>query len=431
MRRLILPALLAYGLIFWALIAFRGEILALIIPLVITMGAALFFGPEQPRLSASRMLSEDRVSEGREVRVICTVTNNGARLEDVWLEDRVPPGLELIEGDAALLTTLAPGHSVELAYTVRGGRGSYEFPGVYVRAVDHFGLVGVTSGVEAEGDGTLYILPRVQRLRAIAIRPRQTRVFAGSIPARVGGAGVEFFGVREYHPADPLRHINWHANARHPDALFSTEYQQERIADVGLILDARQRTNIHSAGRDLFEQGVLAAAALADEFLSGGNRVGLLLYGHSLDWTVPGYGKVQRERILRALSRAEPGDSQVFDRLRYLPTRFFPARSQLVLISPLVHDDLEFLVRLRGQGYELLIVSPNPISFELAGLPMTLAVHWGARIATIERALLFRRLRQAGVRLVDWDIDQPLDQAISASLARQPVWTHLLQGVGL
>ena len=36
------------------------------------------------------------------------------------------------------------------------------------------------------------------------------------------------------------------------------------------------------------------------------NRVGLLVYGRFLDWTFPGYGKVQRERILLGLRVDRP-----------------------------------------------------------------------------------------------------------------------------
>ena len=168
----------------------------------------------------------------------------------------------------------------------------------------------------------------------------------------------------------------------------------------------------------------MAAAALAEVFLNDGNRVGMLRYGLFLDWTTPGYGKIQRERILRALAKAEVGESQVFDRLEYLPTRFFPKKSQLVLISPLCADDPAFLVHLRGQGYELLAVSPDPVRFEYHSLTKSAEVDLARRVAAIERAILFRRLRHAGIRTVDWDIRQPLEYVVEAALARQPVWSR-------
>jgi len=238
---------------------------------------------------------------------------------------------------------------------------------------------------------------------------------------------VEFYGVREYQSGDPLRWINWRASARHYRALFTNEFEQERIADVGLILDARQRHDIRSKEGSLLEHAIQATASLAEIFLRDGNRVGLLIYGWFLDWTFPGYGKVQRERILRALSRARTGDSIVFETLDYLPVRFFPARSQIVVISPLCRDDLAILIRLKARGYEVLVVSPDPVSFEAKSLAPQPGVALATRIARLERTLLLRKLRRAGIRIVDWRVDKPLDQVIHASLGRGP---HMMRALG-
>jgi uncharacterized protein (DUF58 family) len=289
----------------------------------------------------------------------------------------------------------------------------------------------------------LTVLPEVSKPRRVPIRPPRTRAYAGPIPARQGGSGVEFFGVREYQMGDPLRWINWRVSARHPRSLFTNEFEQERVADVGLILDARQQTEVQSGGgrstlHSLLEHSVRATASLADTFLGEGNHVGLLVYGLWLDWTAPGYGKVQRERILNALARAVIGESTVFDSLDYIPTRFFPSGSQLVLISPLCADDLRMLVRLRMRGYELLVISPDPVTFEMQAALGTTAlgttalapkegsaareVALAARIASVERGLLLRQIKQAGIRVVDWDVTSPIDQAIHSSLGRMPYW---------
>lgn len=424
MRRLLLLALLVYGLTFGALFALDGRLLVLAIPLLLALGAGLLFGPEALDLTARRELDQERVSAGTPVTVRLTVTNHGGPLEDVLVEDAPPPGLEVVGGQTSLLTSLAPGESAELRYTVRSGRGRFALGPVRVGARDLGDVLRREAAVEPAGEAELHVLPDVLKVRRIDIRPRQTRVYAGTIPARTGGPGVEFFGVRGYAPADPLRHINWRASARHPGALYANEFQQERIADVGLILDARERTNVRREGRSLFEHGVRATAALAEAFLNDGNRVGLLLYGHLLDYTSPGYSRRQRERILRALARAETGDSQVFDDLNYLPTRFFPPKSQIVLVTPLTADDPASLISLRARGYEVLVISPDPVSFERRALPGTPQVEMAARIARLERALLFRRLRRAGIRIVDWDVDEPFERALAAQLAYQPAATR-------
>jgi uncharacterized protein (DUF58 family) len=260
----------------------------------------------------------------------------------------------------------------------------------------------------------------------VAIRPRRTRVYAGTIPARVGGAGTEFYGVREYHPGDSPRMINWRASAHHAqeDVLFSNEFQQERVADVGIILDGRVRTNEFAHGHSLFEFSVQAAAALTDALLNQGNRVGLLVYAAFLNWTIPGYGKIQRERILYALAHAKPGGSEVFANFQHLPTRLFPSESQIVLVSPLHEEDVKPLVQLRAQGYQVLIVSPNPVTFEVSYLPKTRSVSLAGRVIQMERLLLLQHIRRAGIQVLDWDVSEPFDQVVKHRLSRPPVWTR-------
>jgi uncharacterized protein (DUF58 family) len=207
--------------------------------------------------------------------------------------------------------------------------------------------------------------------------------------------------------------VNWHASARHPYTLYSNDFEQERVADIGLILDCRGESYLAMAQQSMFEYAVIAAASLAQSFLENGNRVGLVQYGQYISWTFPGYGKIQRERILAALAQANPGASLV-DHLEYLPVRFFPPRSQIILVSPIQNKDLEVLFNFRARGYALMVVSPNPVSFELSTLPDRTSVRLAGRIAQIERIVLLRQLQQAGIRVLDWDITIPFEQAVLA-----------------
>jgi uncharacterized protein (DUF58 family) len=221
--------------------------------------------------------------------------------------------------------------------------------------------------------------------------------------------------------------FNWRASARHEDLLFANEFQQERVADIGIILDGRMRTNEFAGGHSLFEYSVQAAAALSDALLAQGNRVGLLVYASFLRWTLPGYGKIQREKILYALAHARPGGSDIFADLEHLPTRFFPPESQMILVSPLHEDDLVPLVKLRAQGYQLLVVCPNPVKFELSYLTKTRHVELASRVIQMERRLLLQRVQHAGIQILDWDVAEPFDLAVKRKLSHPPAW---LRAVG-
>ena len=120
---------------------------------------------------------------------------------------------------------------------------------------------------------------------------------------------------------------------------------------------------------------------------------------------------------MRTLARAATGESQVFDELRNIPTQLFPAKSQLIVVTPLTEDDPPHLVDLRARGYEVMVISPNPLTFELMHTMPTEAGIIAFRIARIERALLIDRLRHAGIRVLSWDVRVPFAVGVGHALA--------------
>ncbi len=425
MSRSLLLGLLTYSLLLAGIATVHGDFLTLALPLVAYLLVGYLQTPEQVKLEVIRELSVERASPQQDVDVRVTVANHGSTLEEVLLEDGVPPGLAVRSGESRHLVRLAKGQTYTFAYTVSGPRGGYAFETLEAQVNDHLAVGGIR--VETEAAGRLFVLPPLLRVRNIAIRPRRTRVYAGTIPARAGGTGTEFFGVREYQSGDPPHSINWRASSRYVDTLYANEYQQERVADVGIVLDGRTKTNEFSRGHSLFEHSVQAAASIADALLTQGNRVGLLLYASYLGWTFPGYGRIQRERILHALANAKTGDSQVFSDLEHIPTRLFPPESQIVFVSPLTDDDLKPLIQLRAQGYDVLVVSPNPVQYELSYLPSSnVNVELAGRVLHMERLVLLQKLQRANIHVIDWDVREPFDQVVKRRMGRSPVWLRAI-----
>lgn len=424
MSRSLFLGITTYLLLLAGMGTVHGEMFALMLPLVLYLLTGYLFASDEIKLEATRHLSAERVAPGSEVVVTVTITNHGSRLEEVLLEDVLPMDLKLASGHNRHLIRLSKGGTYTFTYIVTGPRGGYGFEKIRVKVNDH--LAVTRREVQLEAKGQLFIFPPVMRLRHVAIRPRRTRVYAGLIPAKAGGSGTEFFGVREYQPGDSPRTINWRASAHSMDALYSNEYQQERVADVGIVLDGRLRSNEFARGHTLFEYSVQAAAALADALITQGNRVGLLVYATYLRWTVPGYGKVQRERILYSLAHAKPGGSEVFSDFGHLPTRLFPPESQIVLVSPLLEDDLMPLIKLRAQGYQVLAVCPDPVKFELSYLKKGRNVELASRVIQLERALLLQKVQRAGIQVLDWDVSEPFDLVVKQKLGRPPAWMRAI-----
>ena len=424
MSRIALLGALIYLIILSGIGTLNGALLGLALPLILYLLAGLWRAPEELRLTAERTLSIERTVPGETITINLKVTNQGERLDQVLLYDQLPKFLEVIEGSASRFVNLPAGASVEWSYTMRGRRGFHAFSEVNVLAEDKLGLIQKRAALPTRGQ--VLILPSIASVKRIVIRPRQTRVYSGVIPANEGGAGIEFFGLREYQMGDSPQRINWNASARHQGTIFTNEFQQERVADVGIILDGRRKVNEFGGERSIFEHSVLASVAVSSALLAEGNHVGLLVYGRRIKWTTPGYGKRQRERIMQDLALAETGAIQNFDSL-IIPRRILPANSQIILISPLLASDIPLLVGLRLSGYQVMVISPDPVSFEARGLGDRDSVKLAARIARIEREIVLRRLRHASIQVINWNTALPFEQAARATMSRPSTFLRAIQ----
>jgi len=389
----------------------NGALLALALPYLLFTLVSFWRPRPETRWRLEGNIEPGQIQGDQPGQVTLFLTIEGKALEDVSMTDEIPPGLK-VGGNPYQHGGFGAGQTQTLSYKVTGVRGRYEFPGLRVRVSDLLGLYGKEEFLP--WPRTLTVLPKGERVKKIKISPRRTRVYTGVIRSRESGPGVEFFGTRAYVPGDPLRHLNWKAGARW-DLLITNLFEQERAADVGIILDARKRTEVRANGESLFERSVRAALSLADYFLDEGNRVGLLIYGRFLEWTFPGYGKRQSAKILAALTQAEPGDHPVFQEFKRLPTRLFPPQSQLVFVSPLLQEDVHPLRYLRAMGYRVLVLSPDPIAFEKRLLPEDEITAVAERMLRFERQAILARLLRAGVRMVEWDPSEPLRVSLERS----------------
>ncbi|MCL4561182.1 MAG: DUF58 domain-containing protein [Chloroflexi bacterium] len=409
---------LAFALIILGVITRLGSLIILAILFCLYPIVGWLRRPEEIHLRVTRRLSDHQSPVGTPVEVHLTIKNEGDDLDELLVEDVLPRRVENVEGETRLLTSLKHGEKVEFSYTITCQRGSYAFPLIRVTACDTLGIFTFTRTFETEG--RLVVLPQAQKIRSPMIRPQRTIGFAGPVPSREGGTGTDFFALREYQVGDPRRRINWRVSARHDQELFTNEFELERIAPVGLILDAREQSNPETPWDSFFEYSVQAAMSLAAAFINQGNRVALLVYGESIHRIFPGYGKVQLERIQRTLAEASPGHNYALEKLDYLPTRFFPARSQIVLISPLVARDIPVLTRLRALGYALMVVSPDPVSYEAKAMGESVKGKLAVRIAQIERRLLLQNLQRTGIQVINWPIDRSFQEIIDRTLWRIP-----------
>jgi len=185
---------------------------------------------------------------------------------------------------------------------------------------------------------------------------------------------------------------------------------------VIVVLDVRAASHLHVGPQSTFEPCCRAAASLAAHFTRQGNRVGLLLYGRSLDWLQPASGRFHLEKIMAAITRAAPATSMAFENLAQLPLQMMPSGCQIVVVSTLSQEgDPLVLARLHARGYSVLAIYADSLDLERARQPEDQALELACRAQMLQSTLAIRVMESLGVRVVPWDVRQPLAAAIHAA----------------
>jgi uncharacterized protein (DUF58 family) len=404
-RRTATLLVLLFGILAAALLTRRGEVAWMALPALGLLAAGLAGAPDARalRLGAERTV-ERPAGGGVEVRV--RVRNEGTAPVHLRLWDGPSPAVATSSGSTSLRTLLRPGEVAVLEYAFRVPRGRFTWRSVAAVASDPLRLV--EAALELPAPAELHVHPELKRFHPLPLQPRRTLPSPGSIPARTGGSGTEFWGVREYQLGDPLRRLDWRLAARHPGQLFTREFEQEQLADVGLVLDVRTPAPPRPGEAGLLEHAVGAAASLAEVFLRQGHRVSLLVLGEPEVRVFPGFGRVQLQKILGCLAGARALHGPASAPLGGGIGRLFPARSLLVVLSPLAAADPGMLHRLKGHGRQVVLVSPDPIDFHARPQPRDGLGLLALRAARIERQLGLRAIAQLRVPVVDWRVDEPL-----------------------
>ncbi len=405
------------GLVLCGLLAARPELLLLAVPFTLHLTIGLALGPtDRGPLVLAHDVTPPRILEGEEVDVEMTLEWRGRGRAIAVIED--PSGIadHVRTGDVWRVGLIDHDRPLHLRYRAQLPRGRYAVAHIRVALANLLGFVTWRGEVPCQCQAIA--LPQIEQLGGITFTPRRSLVRSGTVRARRGGPGIEFFQSRSYLPGDDLRRLNWKALARW-DRLVINEHEEERAADVFVVLDVRLIAyEKHRLPEPLFDASARAAASVTDYALRQGHSVGLLLYGEKLDWILPGSGQRHAERLLTALARAQPATSHVFADLAHLPARFLSRGCQIVFVSPLLTHDAEALAALRGRGYAVMALIPDPLSLTEETPQGDPTLDLARRIGYLDRQVLLWDLNAGGVRPLVWDVRAPLAPQARAAWRR-------------
>ncbi len=240
--------------------------------------------------------------------------------------------------------------------------------------------------------------------------------------ARERGLGRDFESLREYLEGDDLRDVCWTATARRGQ-LITRRYQTERSQAVWIVLDAGRllRGRILDDARDEDRRGhskldyaCSTAVALAQLALFSGDRVGLLVYGQTVQQRVlPGRGHAHLRQIVEALAQARAESSEA-DHLRATATlnRWQPRRALILWITDLAEtamrpEVIDGAMQLLRRHVLLFVAMAQPDVVAIANArPKSVEEMFRASAAqelTTRRELLLARLRDQGALTLDLD----------------------------
>ena len=417
--RTLTVGLMIFILLIVALITRNGDIAWMILPFLVYLGAGILQTPDLEKLSFSvkRTLEQTRSNGILSIVIGVSVQNTALETVHLAIHEAAQAGMKITDGELSQYATLKPGESTELNYSFTAIRGDYSWKSLRIMVSDPLSLI--ESEMILPANATIQVRPQVKKFKAISLRPQNTVHSPGSIPARLGGSGTDFYGIREYHSGDPLRTLDWRLTARHPRKLFTKEFEQEEIAEIGLILDARQRTDLRIGNESLFEHSIGATASLAEMFLHQGHRVSLHVFGGTMLNAFPGYGKTQLHRIMSCLSKAKiEAESRALGSLDFIPIRMFPNHALIIVISSLTSTDRSLFQRLRAYGYQAFLISPDPIDFASSTLSHDATNQRAIRATRIERRLQLNEIAQLHIPVIDWQVRQPLFPLVRNALTR-------------
>jgi uncharacterized repeat protein (TIGR01451 family) len=370
--------------------------------------------PIPVELAVERDMSDDDPDLGDEVEVTVHVKNvGGSTIPDLRLVDGVPESLEVVDGSARAATFLRPGDRTSFTYTVAAKRGTHGFEtlSAYVR-----GFTGaVETELELSAATDMVATPSLDPTAEVPLR-QQTSRYAGRVDTNSGGEGLEFYQTREYRRGDSLSRIDWNRHARTGE-LTTVEFREENAATVVCVLDLRQGAYVHPVDDNFHaaDHGIDAAGQVFTTLLESGDRVGIAALSARDVWLAPGLGNEHRIRAEElfathpALSPERPADYfSLGVGLRNLRKRL-PNDAQVIMFSPLADDEAAKSARLlHAHGHAVSVVSPDPTDRETLG----------HRVARVERLARISALREVGVRVVDWDVDDSLATTLARASRR-------------
>jgi len=357
----------------------------------------------------TRSFDADQVFENSNVTIDLVIQNKGRSVGFLEVYDNLPSEVEVNNGSNHTIIKLNKEELVVNKYHLDCRlRGQFRLGNPSLRIYNPSFLFYYEADIESKS--SLVVLPQIEQIEGVDLSTDFPKMYQGALPIRRIGTSGEFYGIREYFPGDDFKNINWRVFGR-TRKLMVNQFEREDISDVMLVLDAREISGTGTVLRNPLNYSCRAAASLTSFFLRSRNRVGLTIYGETVDVIPPDTGERHLYRILTALAEVKAAGSLGLHTVLG-DLRNFTPRSPVMVISTLENDSTSTnaLREITARGFKLTVIAPDTLDYDRDSRIISPTVYFTAS-ASLDNKIT--EARSLGARAMRWDPDTVLSTSLA------------------
>ena len=357
----------------------------------------------------TRSFESDQVFENSDVTIDLIIQNKGRSVGFLEIYDNLPSEVEVNNGSNHTIIRLKKDELVVNKYHLECRlRGQYRLGNPSLRIYNPSFLFYYEADIESKS--SLVVLPQIEQIEGIDLSTDFPKMYQGAMPIRRIGTSGEFYGIREYFPGDDFKNINWRVFGR-TRKLMVNQFEREDISDVMFVLDAREISGTGTILRNPLNYSCRAAASLTSFFLRARNRVGLTIYGETVNVIPPDTGERHLYRILTALAEVKAGGSLGLHTVLG-DLRNFTPRSPVMVLSTLENDptSTNALREITARGFKLTVIAPDTLDYDRDSRIISPTVYFTAS-ASLDNKIT--EARSLGARAMRWDPENVLSTSLA------------------
>ncbi len=370
-------------------------------------------------IDIDRQASADRVREDDHVQVVTGLRGRGIGTGFIEVRDSLDARLDVKNGSNYRIVNLPRGREDKLTYELHTPiRGVYGLGPTEVRKTDLYELFFNIHEVPQSIAGVT-VLPRSEMIKEARVKSLTPKILTGIYSVRSPGIGSDFYALRQYTSADPMRDVNWKASAR-AGHLIVNQWQHETVASGPIIVDGRAIQGSGTLAGNPLLYSCRGAATMVEELVGERSTIRFVSYGSQVHTIQPDSGERQFYKVLARLSSLEPSGNlpmvEVVHEL--LPT--LSKRSPVIVFSSLEDDPTVFeaLSILLAHDMKIMVFVPSGPEFLKAAEDNPLRDR-EYRLRRLKHQIEVKRVRGLGVRVILWQPEERLELAFLRGLATE------------